>query len=296
MADTAIVRLGKPDVGFDDGTWGTELNATIDKIDQLFAEDLTINIGGVVTTTLTADQQDNAVLKFTGAFAAAEFVRFTRRGVWFVRHAGTGGFRLILTTATATDNVALEPGASAYIYCDGTNVYASTPERATLVEAQGAADTDSYMTPERTFDLIKKQNWTTISTLSGITGSAAGFSSALIDRAGVYTIVCQNLSHSAGANQAMSVQFSDDNGGTWSSSITSLLTVSAAQNMDMLVRFSTAYGGSAYPNFQEVKWTTGASVESSFAGNVKSNANRMRAFWVSGNFDAGSMILVRETP
>lgn len=81
-----------------------------------------VNVAGGSTTTLTQAQYGPAILILQGAITAAKAVVFpAQSGHWQVMNSTTGAFTLTLKTASGT-GVAIAPGKSMNIYCDGTNI------------------------------------------------------------------------------------------------------------------------------------------------------------------------------
>lgn len=88
-----------------------------------FAFDYTaINVSGGGPFTLTGAQLNRIAYRFTGALVAnREIIVPTTVQQYWVTNATTGAFTLTVKTAAGT-GVAVVQGASAILYCDGTNV------------------------------------------------------------------------------------------------------------------------------------------------------------------------------
>lgn len=136
-AYSAALRLGKPEVGADEDTWGTILDAMVDMIDEAVGGYVSIALAGA-NVTLTAnnnatDQARNAVLKFTGTPGATRTVTAPDvEKTYWVYNATTDGSSLTFKSGAGT-SVTLLNGAIASVYCDGaTNTVALYNSQANL--------------------------------------------------------------------------------------------------------------------------------------------------------------------
>lgn len=128
-AYSAALRLGKPEVGADESTWGTILDAMVDMVDEAVGGYVSVALAGS-NVTLTAnnnatDQARNAVIKFTGTPGATRTVTApdVEKTYWLI-NATTDGSALTFKTGAGT-TVSVINGAIACVYCDGaTNVVA----------------------------------------------------------------------------------------------------------------------------------------------------------------------------
>lgn len=86
------------------------------------SKSVTITSSDVTLTTLQAAYP---VILVSGAITAARNLIFPAQvGEWIVQNNTTGAFNLTAKTASGT-GVTIPQGSSAYIYCDGTNIYLS---------------------------------------------------------------------------------------------------------------------------------------------------------------------------
>lgn len=131
MPSTPSSRLliEKQAAGENLNTWGDRLNAAIELLDEAIAGVTTIPVTAPLTTlsavNYQTDQVRPAVLRLTGAPAAAAAVQVpARQNLWLVVNATTGA-AVTVKTAAGT-GVVLRPGPQ-WIYCDGTDVAAGSP-------------------------------------------------------------------------------------------------------------------------------------------------------------------------
>lgn len=137
---TPALRLSKPANGDLVGTWGTTVNNEITTlIEQALTGNTTVAITSGVDYTLTAndgatDESRKAILNCTGALSVAGVVICPAANkMYAVLNNTTGGYKVTLKTAAGT-GVDVQPGATALVYCDGTNVLpiiAGVPEAPT---------------------------------------------------------------------------------------------------------------------------------------------------------------------
>jgi hypothetical protein len=128
MADTssALLQLTLQETGNNDNNWGDILNDTLQRIEDAIANsNSTATTGG--STTLTDNQSLNEIQIITGVLASnATIIVPTREKAWTFRNATTGNFTVTVKT-TAGTGVIVQQGASARLFCDGTDVLAGTP-------------------------------------------------------------------------------------------------------------------------------------------------------------------------
>src|SRR5262245_54861245 len=130
MADTFTPRgrFEKPEVGANDGTWGTELNDnTIEMIDEAIFGVVSVSVtaGNVTLTTNngTADEARNPVIIITGTPGVTRTVTFpnVEGRHWVVNNSDS----TLTLTAGAGTTVSVLTGFTACVYSDGaTNMAA----------------------------------------------------------------------------------------------------------------------------------------------------------------------------
>lgn len=121
------LRLELMATGDQSGTWGTTTNTNLGTLlEQAICGVLSVAEGDA-TLTLTAlngasDQSRNAVVILTGAMTAGRNVVVpTSQKLYLFKNSTTGGFSTTVKTVSGT-GVAIVPGSSQWVYCDGTNV------------------------------------------------------------------------------------------------------------------------------------------------------------------------------
>lgn len=121
---SAVLRLGKPEVGADESTWGTILNVnTIDMLDEAIGGYVSISVAGGNVTLSTAngttDQARCAIIKFTGSPGANRTITApdVEKTYWLVN--GVGDTSSILFKATGGSTVTIPWGCTAKVYTDG---------------------------------------------------------------------------------------------------------------------------------------------------------------------------------
>jgi hypothetical protein len=89
---------------------------------------LSLSVAGSSNVTLTAAQAGYAILTLTGALTANISILVpTSAGQWVVENSTTGAYTLTVKTAAGT-GIAVTQGQNAELFCDGTNVQASTTD------------------------------------------------------------------------------------------------------------------------------------------------------------------------
>jgi hypothetical protein len=156
---TTTFALNKPTVGGDDNAWGTELNANLDKLDDLLDGTLSIapnlvgwEVGGVAVTASAAEL--NLLDGVTASTAELNILD----GVT----ASTAEINLLDgVTYTLTDLNSLTASIAELNVLDGItattaelNVLDGIAGIASQVEAEAGTATDKLMTPERTKQAI----------------------------------------------------------------------------------------------------------------------------------------------
>jgi hypothetical protein len=130
MANTysSSLRLIIQQDGTNQGTWGGYTNTNIASlIEQAITGVGAITVSGSSNYTLTvtngaSDEARNAVLNITGTLTAAiNVICPTAAKTYIVKNGTTGGFAITLKTSAGT-GISVPNGATAYLYCDGTNV------------------------------------------------------------------------------------------------------------------------------------------------------------------------------
>lgn len=126
MPDPVTPNKGytQPTVGADFGTWGGLLNTNFGLIDTNLGGETGITVSGSSNVTVTSTQAQNLTLNFTGTLSGA-ITAFIPEvgGCFFIRNNTTGGFAITVSTAVPGNTVVVAAGTSAFVGCDGTNVY-----------------------------------------------------------------------------------------------------------------------------------------------------------------------------
>ncbi len=127
---TARNRLRKQELGTNVNTWGDDkLNEVIEAIDKSLDGVESFVLTGdktlITTNYTTADESLNRVLKFTGTLASAANVIVPNVDHWYVVINAAGDQVTVKTNAGM--GVAVPNGATALVYCDGTDVLNAAP-------------------------------------------------------------------------------------------------------------------------------------------------------------------------
>jgi hypothetical protein len=127
-AYTPILKLALPVTGELNGTWGDVVNNNITSmVEQAVAGLATINTWTTASHTLTSadgttDEARCAILECSGApGAAATVICPAASKVYIIKNSVTGGYAVTLKTSAGT-GISVANGATALLYCDGTNV------------------------------------------------------------------------------------------------------------------------------------------------------------------------------
>lgn len=119
---TSILKLIKQ--AFKDAAWHTNLNTTLDLVDEALSYK-SIAITGNTTLTLTDGVSSDVrrmFLEFTGTLAANATITIPALAKNFrVKNSTTGGFSLVFTTGSG-NTVTVANGDTAPLWSDGTNV------------------------------------------------------------------------------------------------------------------------------------------------------------------------------
>jgi hypothetical protein len=215
---TTTYSFSKPTVGGDDNAWGTELNANLDKLDDLLDGTLSIapnlvgwEVGGVAVTASAAEL--NLLDGVTASTAELNILD----GVT----ASTAEINLLDgVTYTLTDLNSLTASIAELNVLDGItattaelNVLDGIAGIASQVEAEAGTATDKLMTPERT-----KQ---AIDALAGVTTSAVltATAGASVGAIGTHAFCTCSVTLSAGSTVAgSSLSYASIGGGGTASS------------------------------------------------------------------------------
>ena len=124
---TPLLRMELPVTGELYGTWGNRVNTAITNMIEQAVAGRTVVAMSDADKTLTAlngevDESRGAVLRMTGALTAPRAVICpTVSKAYVFENATTGGFAVTLKTVAGT-GIAVNPGGSVALRCDGTNV------------------------------------------------------------------------------------------------------------------------------------------------------------------------------
>lgn len=113
-----------PTHGTDIDTWDVPLNSNFTILDKNFGGVLTKSLSNV-NVVLTASEQQNGIIRFSGVLSSSVIITFSQLGSYFmIDNRTTGNFFVVLTTGLggAAENIAVPQGEATYVMIDGTNV------------------------------------------------------------------------------------------------------------------------------------------------------------------------------
>ena len=123
---TDALSLEKQATGENSNSWGTNLNGTLDDIDDAIAARLSLSVAGSSNVTLTAAQNLHAWHEYNGTLTGNINVIVTAtEKLFFIFNNTSGSYTLTVKTSAGT-GVAVTQGQKNILYCDGTNVIAAT--------------------------------------------------------------------------------------------------------------------------------------------------------------------------
>lgn len=109
-----------PTHGTDIDTWDVPLNSNFSILDKNFGGVLTKSLSGS-NVTLTASEQQNGIIRFTGAISTNLVITFTAVGSYFmIDNLTTGAFSVQLRCGVGA-TIATPQGVATYVMCDGTD-------------------------------------------------------------------------------------------------------------------------------------------------------------------------------
>lgn len=169
---TSILKLIKQ--AFKDAAWHTNLNTTLDLVDEALSYK-SIAITGNTTLTLTDGVSSDVrrmFLEFTGTLSANATITIPALPKNFrVKNSTTGGYSLVFTTGSG-NTVTVANGDVAPLWCDGTNVALSVGT-AGLRATGTSGGTVPLLNTANTFSA--KQTFTkSVETIKGAAVAAAG--------------------------------------------------------------------------------------------------------------------------
>lgn len=190
MADTFTtrVRAEKPEVGANDGTWGTELNAnTFDMFDEAIAGVVSVAVAGSNITLSAsngvADEARNPVLILTGTPGAARTISYPDVEGWHWVFNNTDATQTI--NAGAGTSVSILSGWIAAIYTDGaTNAKALLNLNATVGGQIVFPATQNASANANTLDDYEEGTFTPTFTASGVSGVTYSLQSGFYTKIG----------------------------------------------------------------------------------------------------------------
>lgn len=121
------LRLDVPDVGADDNTWGTLLNALIGEFERALTDNVSLAfVSSDITLTATGaagEQARKMVLDCSGTLAGAvNIIAPNEPKVYIVKNGTTEAFALGIKTATGSA-LDIPQGETLLVWCDGANVF-----------------------------------------------------------------------------------------------------------------------------------------------------------------------------
>ena len=191
---TTTYSLSKPTVGGDDNAWGTELNANLDKLDDLLDGTLSIapnlvgwKVGGVAVTASAAEL--NILDGVTASTAELNYVDGVTSAIQtqldgkqaadadLTAIAGLSSNGMIARTGAGTAAVRTLTAGTGIAVTNGDGVSGNPTVAADLAsqgEAEAGTATNKLMTPERTSQAIAAQTAVQVAaTTAGAVGSFA---------------------------------------------------------------------------------------------------------------------------
>jgi hypothetical protein len=173
---TPRLRLEQQGTGDNSGTWGSRLNTnTIALIDEAIAGVAAITISGNVTLTssnFATDQARKKVLKLDGTPASNFNITIPSVEKNYLVHNNTGKTATITTGSGAT--AAIPTTAVKEVYCDGTNVYATSDGTAPTTTGELLIATTTIGAGVTTVDMTLPANYAYFRVaLAGIKSSAS---------------------------------------------------------------------------------------------------------------------------
>lgn len=109
-----------PAHGTDIDTWDAPLNSNFSILDKNFGGVLTKSLSGS-NVTLTPTEQQNGIIRFTGAISTNLVITFTAVGSYFmIDNLTTGAFSVQLRCGAGAA-IATPQGVATYVMCDGTD-------------------------------------------------------------------------------------------------------------------------------------------------------------------------------
>lgn len=141
---TSSLRLVKQATGENSETWGDIFNQQFaDLIDTAIAGYTSVALSDADKTLTAAngssDEARSMGLNFTGALTAARNVIVPAYNkLYFIKNSTTGGFSITVKTAAGT-GIEIKNGASATLFCNGTNVIDAFTQIASTATKDGFA-------------------------------------------------------------------------------------------------------------------------------------------------------------